>query len=83
MEAANAAGQLGPVPCGGTFWFSGDFAHPGRENRRITAFAFNSPSFGARSKDLSKVRPRQQREAKARHACQRVRLLEAVVNPSR
>jgi hypothetical protein len=68
MKAADPARQFHAVPGRRTFWFSCDFAHPGSEDRGIAALASNSPTLDARSKNLRKVSPRQQRETKARHA---------------
>jgi len=59
VKTANPGGQLHAVPGRGALRFGGDFAHSGRDDRRIAALAFNALSFDARGQDLRKVRPRQ------------------------
>ena len=59
VKAPNAARQLGTMACRRTIRLSHDFAHGRREERRIAAPAFGSPSFGTNSENLRKVVSRQ------------------------
>jgi len=60
MKAPNSTRQLGAITRRSTVRFSRDFSHRGREDCRIAAPAFKSPSFSADGQDLRKISPRQQ-----------------------
>ena len=59
MKAPNSTRQLGAVTRRSAVRLSCDFAHRGREERRIAAPAFNAPSFGADGEYLREISSRQ------------------------
>jgi hypothetical protein len=59
VKAAYSARQLGAVARRHTIRLSRDFAHGGRQERGLTAPAFESASLGADSQDLRKIGSRQ------------------------
>jgi hypothetical protein len=59
VKAPNSMRQLGTVARRRAVRLSRDFAHGCREERRIAASAFKSPSIGADSEDLRKITSRQ------------------------